>query len=391
MKCVLLMMSFCAFSYAGSANTAVRVYESGQEISLDNFEVIVGSELEFVVTVDANDYWSGGLFISKSEQGLGHFAGRDPDPDTRDCEDSHLQAAGEFAEVTPWEDSYIQGFDLCGSLLDTAAGDWFVIDYFPKKVGVCNISFYDYESSWSDPNLLINITQILPGDSTGDSKVNMEDFAVLASYWNVTDCNDPNGCGLADFDLDEQVNFNDMAVMANYWLLGVSQDPNSDPNKIEDPLYVYPEDPNVIYSIADANGLSEITIDVDDTVTLYVNKISVDPNVYQMHIISVEVLPTDPNYGYIDNTSIDQPGSGSAGILFEPRWSGFDNWGPGMYYPYGIEFFAVNIDPIADGILLSFEYTATKEGDAVLEMYTQSEPYPKLESILIHQVDPNSP
>ena len=80
MKYVLLMMSFCAFSYAASVNTAVRVYELGQEISVNNFEVIVGSKLEFVIAVDANDYWSGGLFISDRDQGLGHFAGRDSDP-----------------------------------------------------------------------------------------------------------------------------------------------------------------------------------------------------------------------------------------------------------------------------------------------------------------------
>jgi hypothetical protein len=409
-------MSFCAVSYAGFGNAIVKVYEAGEEISLNNIEVIVGSELEFVVCVDANDYWSGGLFIDGDDRELGYLAGRDPDPNTRDCEDSHLQAAGELAEVTPWEDSYIQGFDLCGSLLDTAAGDWFVIDYYPEKAGVCNIAFYNYGASWNDPNTQIIITQIFPGDCTGDNKVDMEDLAVLASYWNMTDCNDPNVCGQADLDSDGDVNINDMTIMANYWLLGANFDPNSgisdpidpnnpadpndpsdsndDPNNIEDPAYVYPEDPNVIYSIVDSNGLSEITIDVNDTITLYVNKSSVDPNVFQVQVFFVEVFPTDPNQGYIDNTSYDRnnpPGPGTARILFEPRWSFFDGWGPGIYFTYGIEFFGVNFDPIADGSLSSFEYTATKEGDAVLELYTDTDPYPRLESILIHQVDPNSP
>jgi len=417
MKYVLLIMSFCAISYAVPGNVVVRVYEAGEEVALDNIEVVIGSELEFVVFVDSNDYWSGGFFIDSDDRELGYFAGRDPNSNTRDCEDSHLDAAGELAEVTPWEDSYIRGFDLYGSLLDTTEGDWFVIDYYPEKVGVCNVGFYEYEISWSEPNSQIIITQILPGDCTGDNKVDMEDFAVLASYWNVTDCNDPNGCSLADLNSDGDINNNDAVVMANYWLFGVTFDPNSgmsspadpndntvdpadpgdpgdpgdDPNSIEDPVYVYPEDPNVVYSIVDANGFSEITIDVNDTITLYVNKTSVDPNIYPVQVFSVEAFPTDPNYGYIDNTSIGQPGSGTARILFEPRWSTFDNWGPGIYSLYGIEFLGVILDPIADGNLSSFEYTATKEGDAVLELYTDTAPYPRLENILIHQIDPNSP
>ena len=78
------------------------------------------------------------------------------------------------------------------------------------------------------------------------------------------------------------------------------------------------------------------------------------------------------------------------------RYTIWDYWGAGIEQQQGIRFFAVTEgNPIDDGHLASFVYTASEQGDVVLNLINQNSRdinqesvYPILQSIIIHQVDP---
>jgi hypothetical protein len=184
-------------------------------------------------------------------------------------------------------------------------------------------------------------------------------------------------------------------VFAYYWLWGAPE-----PNEPNEPSQGDPApDPNLIYQIVDANGLSEITVDVGETVTLYVDMITYDVN--EVWAFTVEVDLSDPNLGSIDNTAYDPnnpPGEGTARILAGPnRWSIFDYWGPGLQQQEGIYLTGVNgFGAFEDGHLASFEFTCQGSGDVELYLLnhdttsTSAENlYPTVNGMLIHQNDPN--
>jgi hypothetical protein len=389
----------------------VEVREADGETPFDGRDIMVGTNLTLVVCSDSNDYWSGGLFIEDQNRALGTLEGRDYDPNrlmydpnrslnwiTQYIEDwagSHYEGAGELARVTAWEDSNMWGFDLYTSDINDSnfvAGDWFIIDYYADEVGDCNVGFYDYSISWDDPNYCISFFHIPTRDLNSDGKVNFIDFAIFALQWESTNCNDPNWCDGADLDLDGDVDYNDLGLFVEYWPWRSSHtDPGEDPN--------YPEDPNVTYSIVDASSNSEITMDVGDSITLYVDMVTTELN--NICLFNIEVNISDPNLGSIDNTAYDPddpPGPGTARILAEPRNEEFDYWGPGFEQEEGIQLCGANMSSaMFDGHLASFVFTCESQGDVTLELVnwdslnTDGEKvFPKLESIIIHQVDPNS-
>jgi hypothetical protein len=56
-------------------------------------------------------------------------------------------------------------------------------------------------------------------DLTGDCNVDLQDFAILGSEWQKTDCSDLNGyCNGADIMMDGSVVLSDMVVFASKWL-----------------------------------------------------------------------------------------------------------------------------------------------------------------------------
>jgi hypothetical protein len=135
--------------------------------------------------------------------------------------------------------------------------------------------------------------------------------------------------------------------------------------------------------------LSEITLTVGDSITLYIDKLSIAGEI--VSFIDLEAQISDPNLGWIDNTPIDPnnpPGTGTARILAAPRDSFFDYWGPGLQQPEGVEVFAASIfSPISDGAMASFMYTATAQGDVQLYLADYVS-HSRLERILIHQIAP---
>ncbi|MHC4640222.1 MAG: hypothetical protein ACYS32_01160 [Planctomycetota bacterium] len=373
----------------------VQVYEADGVTPFDfNSSVMVGSKLVFVVISDSNDNWSGGLYITGQDRALGTLAGRDKDPNSRDWTGSHYADAGLFAKVTAWRDSSIWGFDLytflpfytlINNIFDdsTVPGNWFVIDYYANEAGECNVGFYDYDISWTEPNYLVIFSNVPTRDLNSDGVVDFHDFALFSSQWSDYDCDDPDWCSGADIDRDGVVDHNDLGLFIEYWLWPNFDHEPDEPNT--------PGDPNIIYSIVDANGLSEITIDINDSITLYVDIASSNDN--NVWAFDIEVNISDPNLASIDNTEYPD---GTAQILAEPdRDPSWDYWGSGAEQEEGIGLSgATTGNAIADGHLASFVFTCEGPGDVTLELINRisfntdyEEVFPRLESIVIHQVD----
>jgi hypothetical protein len=377
-----------------------KIFEADGTTPFDsNSEIMVGDRLVFVLSSDSNDNGSFGWYIVGQHRSLATLGGRglDPnDPNARDYTDSHLVNAGDLAKVIAWRDSSKWGFDLYtfhpfypfdNNMVDdsTFPGDWFVIDYYAIKPGDCNVGFYIYNENqgWDEPNYIITFHNVPTRDFDSDGVVNFLDFATLSFHWNDTGCGDPNWCAGADIDRDGDVDNKDLGLFVEYWLW---------PNPGNEPDPGYPEDANVIYSIVDVNGLSEITIDVNESITLYVDIASTTENNVRSFDIDVDI--SDPNLGSIDN--IEHP-NGTAQILAEPNRLQFaDYWGPGSGQEEGIRLYGTTLNSeIADGHLASFVFTCEGQGDITLELKNWSSintdneaVFPKLETIVIHQTDP---
>ncbi|MHC4499310.1 MAG: hypothetical protein ACYS21_09390 [Planctomycetota bacterium] len=408
MKKLLAFTLVLCTAQMAAGQISLKVCQADGEIPFDcNDDIMVGTRLALVISSDSNDYWSGGLFISGQERAFGTLSARDDfDPNTRDWTGSHYQNAGDFAKVTAWKDSSIWGFDLytCypsypvdnnSDINSTAPGDWFIVDYAADEVGQCVVGLYDYGTSWDDPNHHITFTHVPTRDLDSDELVNFADFAIFASQWTATNCNEPNWCSGADLDRDSDVDYNDLGLFVEYWLWPPTGGGANEPTE---PDQTCPEDPNVTYRIVDVSDSNEITIDANETVTLYVRMATTPQN--NVRTFNIEVNISDTNLGSIDNRVYDpdDPNSSTARVLAEPRLSWADYCGPGTAQPEGITFFGTNLDaPISDGNLASFEFTCKGQGDVGLHLINwysynidSQDVCPKLESIIIHQVDPNS-
>ncbi len=370
---IVFLLVLISLLSAAKAAASVNIYEADGMTPFDSRDIMVGTELTIVVASDSNDYWSGGLFVAGQDRALAALSARDFDPNTRDWAGSHYEDAGEYAKVTAWTDSEIWGFDLYGSDSNGVPGKWFIIDYEAIGEGDPNVWVYDYSYSFDDPNSLILFSHVPSRDFNDDGVVNIADYAVLTSYWLVEDCDEPNWCDNTDINTDGYVGFDDLALFVDYWLWGVPQTPE------------IPEDPNVTFSIVDANGLSEITIDVDESITLYIDMATEGVDVYAF---ALEVNISDPNLGSIDNTAFP---SGTACILASPRTSSWDDWGPGIEQEEGIWLFGASFGPaISDGHLASFVFTCDGQGDVTLNLLNGMPTNARLEDMTIHQTDPNS-
>ncbi|MBN1787994.1 MAG: hypothetical protein JW806_06325 [Sedimentisphaerales bacterium] len=382
---------------AAYGQTDVYIYNADEITPFEHQEIMVGTKLTFIVNSDSNDYWNGGLFISGNNRDFGVLSARDYDANTRDYTGSHFEEAGNCARVTGWRDSSIWGFDMCtfypiGDANDnnTQPGDWFIIDYTAKAAGDCNVGFYDYSVSWYEPVYDVNFTQVKSRDFNNDGKVDFQDYLILASNWIRDDCIDPNWCDGTDLNQDGSIDCTDLGDFIEFWLW--PELPVEPPDNNEPPI---PVDANIIISIVDVNDNNEITIDVNESITLYLKLTTTELG--SLSVFDVEVTISDTDLGSIDNREYNpndpnDPNNGTARILAQPRDPFFDYIGPGYEQAEGISLVAVNMEAdFNDGSLASFVFTCEGPGDVILELKSYStDPYPKLESILIHQIDPNS-
>ena len=65
-----------------------------------------------------------------------------------------------------------------------------------------------------------NVLAVQPdSDINNDSKVNIEDFAVLSAWWDDENvCSPPDWCDGADFDMSGTVDMSDLTYFAENWL-----------------------------------------------------------------------------------------------------------------------------------------------------------------------------
>ena len=179
-------------------------------------DIMVGTKLTIIVSSDVNQYWSDGGSLAIEEEYLdyGTLSARGPKVG-EDWSGSHLPAAGEEALVVWWP---VNEFDFCTGSTGVEAGDWFIIDYNAINIGTCYVVFYDYSTSWSDPNCYLMFSHVRTRDFNKDTKVDFSDFAILASYWQETGCSEPDWCQGTDLDTDGNVETDDLMLFADYWL-----------------------------------------------------------------------------------------------------------------------------------------------------------------------------
>ena len=68
---------------------------------------------------------------------------------------------------------------------------------------------------------------VLAGDLNNDCKVDLYDFALFATEWLAEECNEPEWCGGADFDLSGDVTLIDFAKLAQNWLIDCQANPSN--------------------------------------------------------------------------------------------------------------------------------------------------------------------
>ncbi|NLW84626.1 MAG: hypothetical protein GXY41_09545 [Phycisphaerae bacterium] len=371
---------------SASAAIEIRVCDPNDLRPLGIDEIMMGTQVSLVVSSDANDLWSGGLFIHDAHRGRGVLRARhsgDPnDPAGSSC----LLAAGDRAFVRAWNDSLMSGFDLYTDDYSRGTGNWFVLDYTPLAEGDCTLHFYDHSKSFTvaDPNLPVSLQNSPTRDWNANGTVDLADYAVLASRWMAQDCREPDWCGGVDLDRDGNVGIVDLLMFADYWLWGT---PNwHKPTKPSLPPPP-PQNPDVFYAVVDPNGLAEVSIPVGQSIRLYLDKTTLDRDVY---VFSLEVNLSDPNLGWIDHTEYDPNdlfAGGTAEILATPRSTFFDYWGPGYMQFEGIQFVAASFNgPINDGAIASFVYTPTAVGTVSLELIDHLEDNAtERRSLVLHQ------
>jgi len=180
-------------------------------------DIMVGTKLTIVVSSDVDGYWGGDLAITGQDRHYGLLSARDYNETTHDWAGSRFPAAGDRARVWDWQEPGVQGFKL-QSHRRAVAGDWFIIDYTATNIGTCSVRFYDRNVSWVEPIYCLVFLHVPTRDFNNDTSVDLRDFALLASCWQVVDCTDPKFCVRADLDTDGDVGFSDLMLFADYWL-----------------------------------------------------------------------------------------------------------------------------------------------------------------------------
>jgi len=173
--------------------------------------IMVGTHLTIIISSDTNsaEWFGGALTLWDANLDYGVLPGGLP-----------LPAAGPNAIVYPWIDSseehYVEGLAFGGGR-NPSIGDWFIVDYNAISMGNCSVFFYDWDVSL-DPLYQMSFTHVGTRDFNDDGIVNFEDFAVLGSNWQRTDCSGPQNCSGTDLDADGHVGISDLIQFAEYWL-----------------------------------------------------------------------------------------------------------------------------------------------------------------------------
>ena len=220
MKKITILLLFLSMTSPILGAVSMRVCEADGNTPFDGRDIMVGTKLTIITSSDTGGYWGmgGGLFIKEEYWDYGILSARDYNDTTWDWEGSRFPAAGDDARVWEWAEPDLGlGFMFEGDS-EAIAGDWFIIDYNALGVGNCTIDFYDFDVDEFEPVDAFTFHQVRTRDFDGNTQVDFADFAVLASYWQVTGCNDPGWCQGTDLDIDGDVDSNDLMLFVEYWL-----------------------------------------------------------------------------------------------------------------------------------------------------------------------------
>lgn len=213
----LIVLLLCSVSW-GEVSTSVYLADGNTPLLYN--EIMVGMNLKIKVSSTEAEDFDGYLLLADSNSALANL-----NADFNFPSESIYPEAGTRAYI----ERFIQGsfYDIgdvngtaLGTWQDPSAGDWFIVDYNAVVLGDCVVGFYS-EVPMSDQLTFIEdipLTHVKTRDFNNNARVGLDDYAVVAKYWQHTDCADSNDCGGADLEPDGDVDFDDLANFFDYWL-----------------------------------------------------------------------------------------------------------------------------------------------------------------------------
>ena len=198
----LVVLALVSISHA---EVSFRILDVDGSTPFDDRAIMVGTQLQIIISSDSPDYFSGGFFIKDAQR-----YNADILPDQK------FPASGNYAMLEPWESELYEGC-LLGSGSRVQSGDWFSVYYIATEVGDCNVGLYeDHESG---PMLIspeYKFSHVKSRDFDSNGRVDLADFAWLAYYWQISPCT--GECQEYDLDENGSIDSIDITLFAEYWL-----------------------------------------------------------------------------------------------------------------------------------------------------------------------------
>lgn len=177
--------------------------------------VMVGTKLVLVVSSDDSSFWWGSLQYSQDDKEEMFLTGRGYDAVRRSFAGSCLPAAGKLASVEFVDYEGVWSFDLTAD--HPSPGDWFILDYYARGVGIYNIAVYDLSIDWTTPMEVLSFVQVPSWDFNEDGIVNFVDFAMRASDAFLLDPAGEPEPGPRAYSGDA-ISFRDLSEFSEHWL-----------------------------------------------------------------------------------------------------------------------------------------------------------------------------
>jgi hypothetical protein len=237
MRMLALTATVLVLSMGAQAKVWMTVYRCDEKTPLTPVDpnqphvygdIMVGTKLVVVVDSDSGSNFVG--FLRFPDDGVMSLDGRGCDANSQVYVDSVLPAAGPEGQVRLRDSTGHKGFGLMTDFFPSL-GDWFIFDYCAEQVGSCILEIYDS----ADGEVFVDalcFTHIASCDFNGDSRIDFEDFALLASCYSPIPGTAANDQSAFDLNSDRMIDFRDLAHFSEHWLERIScDDPPEDPNQ----------------------------------------------------------------------------------------------------------------------------------------------------------------
>lgn len=217
MKRHILLISFFIIVSIALGGVSTHVFLADGSTPFEYQDVMVGTRLTIVVDSNSIEEWAGALLLEGDHRDKGLLLER---------ADSLYAAGGVGGLISHVEEYWdeigadVNGFDLYTGFMNIETGRWFILDYSATSIGDCNIGFYEHQAQppfGSNFVHYLEFTHVRTRDFDGSTGVDIDDFAILGSYWHQS-CTDPNWCEGTDLDVSGTVDRNDLILFTDYWL-----------------------------------------------------------------------------------------------------------------------------------------------------------------------------